>query len=131
MPHQVVPIEGNLVRTWRESIRGKNKSLLFRRERIWNVDDMTERCITLFRESRVDQRLHWCGHFFNYRLKRMRGNGGKRRFLLDKGGGGVRENIALVEPPRLSKEKWCEEKSQMPQNLKGSWVSPTLLVSWQ
>ena len=54
MPHQVVPIEGNFVRTWRESIRGKNKSLLFRRGRVWNVDDMVERCVILFRESRVD-----------------------------------------------------------------------------
>jgi hypothetical protein len=34
MPHQVVPIEGNLVGTWREIIRGKNKSLSFRRRRI-------------------------------------------------------------------------------------------------
>jgi hypothetical protein len=47
---------------------------------------MTERCIILFRESRVDQRLHWCGHFFNYRLKRMHINGGKIRLPLDKGG---------------------------------------------
>ena len=86
MPHQVIPIVGNLVRTWRESIRGKNKYLSFRRGRVWNVDDMDERCVILFRESRVDQRLHWCGHFFNYRLKRMRSNGGKRHFTLNKGG---------------------------------------------
>jgi hypothetical protein len=34
MPHQVVPIEGNLIRTWRESTWGKNKSLSFRRRMI-------------------------------------------------------------------------------------------------
>jgi hypothetical protein len=86
MPHHVVLIKGDFLRTWRESIWGKNKSLSFRRGRIWNVDDMTKRCVTLFRKSRIDQRLHWCGHLFNYRSKRMYSNKDKRRFTLDKGG---------------------------------------------
>ena len=86
MSHQVVPIEGGLVRTWKESIQRKNESLLFRRGETWNVDDMTGRCITLLRESWFDKRFHWCGHFFNYRLKRMHSNGGKRHFTLDEGG---------------------------------------------
>jgi hypothetical protein len=54
MAHQVVPIEGNFVRTWRERIRGKNKSLSFRRVRVRNFDDMIKRHINLFKESRVD-----------------------------------------------------------------------------
>ena len=86
MTHYIVLIEGNLIRTWRESIRVKNKSLLFRRGRVWNVDDKAESYVILFRESRVEQRLHWCGHFFNYRLKRMRSSGGKRHFTFNKGG---------------------------------------------
>ena len=86
MSHQVVPIKRNLVRTWREIIQRKNKSLLFRTGKTWHVDDVAERCVILFRESKVDQRLHWCGHFFNYRLKRMHSNDSKRRFTLNKGG---------------------------------------------
>jgi hypothetical protein len=86
MPHQVIPIEGNLIRTWRESTQGKNKYLLLRRGRIWDADDMNEGHITLFRESRIDQSLHWCDHFFNYRLKRMHSNGDKRCLTLDKCG---------------------------------------------
>jgi hypothetical protein len=85
IPHQVFPIKGNLIRTWWEITRGKNKYLSFKRGMIWNVDDMNEGHITLFRESRIDQILHWCDHFFNYRSKRMHSNDEKRCFTLDKG----------------------------------------------
>jgi hypothetical protein len=77
MSCQVVPVEGDLVRVRRESIQRNNESLLFRRGKTWNVDDVTGGCITLFRESRFDHKRHRRGHFFNYRLKRMHGNGGR------------------------------------------------------
>jgi hypothetical protein len=65
---------------------GREKSLSFRRCRIRNVDDMVEGCITLHKESRIDQRLHWYDHFFNSRLKRMHDNRDRGHITLDNGG---------------------------------------------
>jgi hypothetical protein len=89
MSRQVIPVEEDLVKTQRESIRRKNESLLFRRGKTWNVDDVTGGCITIFRESWFDHKWHRRGHFFNYRLKRMHGNRVGRHFTF-RGGGEVR-----------------------------------------
>jgi hypothetical protein len=61
---------------------------------VLNVDDTTGGCITLFRDSRFEHKWHQRGHFFNYRLKRMHGNEGRRCFTL-RGGGEVRGKSRL------------------------------------
>jgi hypothetical protein len=72
--HKIIPIKGNFSRTWRESTRGDENSLVFIRRVIRDANNMIEECITFQKESWTNQRLHWYDHFFNSRLKRMRDN---------------------------------------------------------
>jgi hypothetical protein len=44
---------------------------------------MVEGCITLHKESRIDQRLHWYEHLINSRLKRMSDNRDRGHTTLD------------------------------------------------
>jgi hypothetical protein len=47
---------------------------------------MVEICITLHKEGRIDERLHWYYHFFNSRLKRVHDNRDRGHITLENGG---------------------------------------------
>jgi hypothetical protein len=91
---------------------------------------MVERCITLYKESRIDQRLHWYDHFFNTRLKRMHDSRGRGHITLDNEGE-FQERIGAVLPLFNQRRNKVWGNHKMPHNLKGPWVSPRLLVSQQ